>query len=103
MMQRSTPIIFPVKVMYVYAVIIVCLFVMGFLWYVMDLVFVAVRGAMLPVMSNYSNHTAYSTFALADTFMANVWKYFLAIMMLGLLLYVIVYSQRKGEVVYQGM
>jgi len=86
--------------MYSYAVVIITLFLMGFLWLMWQTVVLQVRAGIISQMATYENETAYATFELADIFVFNVWTFFLLIMMFGLLFFVIVYAQRKGRLVY---
>jgi glucan phosphoethanolaminetransferase (alkaline phosphatase superfamily) len=82
--------------MYAYAVIIISLIAVGFCWFVFDFAVQTVRAAILPAMPN---NTA-SAFTLADTFMVNLWKYMLGFFIFGLILWVIVYAQRRGQPIY---
>lgn len=87
-------------VLYIYALILVGLFVMGFLWFITWASITNVRTAIN--ISQYQNDTTYQALQLADTFMNNFWTYFLVIFFFGLLYYVLIYAQRKGTpVVYE--
>lgn len=61
------------------------------------------RAGILSHMTQYDTaNSTYSTFELADTFMSNLWLYLLVIAIFGLLYWVFIYSQRKGQtVMYQ--
>jgi len=84
-------------------VIIVALFIMGFLFTIMYAVIVPLRAAISSTMNQYDvANSTYTNFTLADTFMNNLWAYFLVFVVLVLLYWVYLYSQRKGvQVVYQ--
>ena len=93
----------PVRVLYVYGVIIVALFLMAFLWFILWAGIVNVRGAILSTMSQYDVvDTPYPSFELADTFLNNLCTYFLVIIVIVLLYWAIIYSQRKGSPYYGG-
>lgn len=93
-------ILLPTRVMYVYAVIIATLFVMGFFWFMFYAGVSLTRASVSNVMVQYNNNDTYTAFEYADTFMANIWGFFLVIMVLGLLYWAYIYSQRRGEVMY---
>ena len=84
-------------VMYVYAVVIVGLFVMAFLWFVVWASFTPLRTGVTDIMTQYNNESSpYPNFLLADTFMYNLWAFFMAIVVFGLLYWAWLYSQRKN-------
>jgi hypothetical protein len=85
-------------VLYVYGVIIATLFVMAFLWMALYAAITPLRTGILASVSQYEDDATYESLTLADTFMSNMWTYFLVIVFFGLLYWVIVYSQRKGDV-----
>lgn len=82
--------------MYSWMTIIVFLFIIVFLWAVCYAVIVPIRASTTAVMSQFENHTSYSAFALADTFMNNIWYYFLAISTIAILLWSYYYAQSRG-------
>lgn len=86
----------PVRAIYVYAVILVSLFIMGFLWVIFNAVVVPLQAGISTAMSPYNvANTSYQNYVLADTFMTNLWTYILVLFVLGLLLWVYHYSQRE--------
>lgn len=87
----------PVRVLYVYGVIVVALFLMAFIWFILWAGIVNVRGAVLSTMSQYDvADTPYPSFELADTFLNNLWTYFLVLVVVVLLYWALIYSQRKS-------
>ena len=92
----------PARILYTFSVIIVALFVMGFLFTVLYAVIVPLRAAITSTMSQYDvANSTYTNFELADVFMNNLWVYLLVFVVLVLLYWVYHYSQRKGiPVVY---
>jgi len=86
----------PYHALYTFAVVFTTLFFMAFLWFALYQGVVAVRAATVSAMSQYSGQETYPTFQLADTFLSNLWYYFLVIMLFGLVLWVWVYSQKQA-------
>lgn len=91
----------PFQILYQTAVVLVALFLMAFLWFGLYACITSVRAGIIGTMTQYDTaNSTYPSFVLADTFMSNLWAYFLVIAVLGLLYWVFIYSQRKGERVY---
>lgn len=91
----------PTWILYVTAVVLACLFIMGFLWFCLYAVFTQIQTAVASTMSQYDiANTTYTSYELADTFITNIWVYFLAIFLLGISYWVYIYSSRKGVSVY---
>lgn len=87
------------RILYTFAVVIVTLFVMAFIWFIMYAVVMPTRAAILTNMAQYDTaNSTYSSFELADAFVNNLWAFFLVILVFGVLYWVYIYSQRKGEV-----
>ncbi len=85
------------RILYVFGVALVFLFLFGFLWVVMYNVFVPLQTSVLSSMSQYDvANTSYAAFEVADVFLTNLWTYFLILGVLALLYWVWVYSQRKN-------
>jgi ABC-type transport system involved in multi-copper enzyme maturation permease subunit len=76
------------------------LFLFAFFWFILYAGITQVGAAVTTTMQQYSGNTTYPAFEYASTFMVNLWKYLLAIAVIGLLLWAMIYSQRKGEVMY---
>lgn len=92
----------PFRVLYVSAVILVTLFLMAFLWFGLYAVIHSLRAGIVASMTQYDvENSTYPNFVLADTFMINLWGFFLVIVVMALLYWVYIYSQRKGELVYR--
>lgn len=87
---------FPINAIYTWAVAIVFLFVMVFLWAITWAVIVPLRNAVTPVMAQFANHTSYANWTLADTFMYNFWVYFLVLSTIAILLWSFHYAQQRG-------
>lgn len=84
-------------VMYPYAVILLTLFAMAFFWVVWYMVVSGVRGAVMTGMEPLEQNSTTPIFTLADTFVINIFTFFLMLMVIGLFLWVIMYSQHKGQ------
>jgi len=96
MINLNMPIIpRPYNALYTFAVIFTTLFIMGFIWFALYQGVAAVQAAIVPVMSQYSGEDTYPTFELVDTFLSNLWYYFLVAVVFGLALWVYVYSQKR--------
>jgi hypothetical protein len=91
----------PFRILYVSAVILVTLFLMAFLWFALYASINSVRAGIMATMTQYDvENSTYPNFVLADTFMSNLWAFFLVIVVIGLLYWVWIYSSRKGVPVY---
>jgi len=89
----------PVRVLYVSAVVLVSLFIMAFLWFGLYSVMDGINTAAVASITQYdTENSTYSQFTLANTFMTNLWLFFLVIVVFGLLYWVWIYSQRKNVV-----
>lgn len=87
----------PTRTLYVSAVILVSLFVMAFLWFALYAAMSPIQSAIASTMSQYDvANSTHANYTLAETFMTNLWAYFLVIFVFGLLYWVWIYSQRKG-------
>lgn len=87
---------FPINAIYGWAVALVFLFVMAFLWFICYAVIVPIRSASLSAMAPFDvEGSTHPAFLLADVFMNNLWTFFLAISTLVLLLWIFHYAQRK--------
>jgi len=87
--------------LYVSAVVIVALFLMGFLWFGLYAVMEPLRAGIVNAMSQYDvENSTYPSFVLADAFVSNLWSFFLVIVVFILLYWVWIYSQRKGLPAY---
>ena len=92
----------PFHVLYQTAVVLVALFLMAFLWFGLYAGINSIRTGIMATMTQYDTaDSTYSNFALADTFMSNLWQFFLVIVVVGLIYWAFIYAQRKGEVVYR--
>jgi hypothetical protein len=84
-------------VMYVYAVFIISLLVLAFFWFAFYSAMLPIQTAISATMTPYANNSTSLTFDLANTFVMNVWVYFLAIAVIALVYWGITYSQRRGQ------
>ena len=92
----------PFRILYQTAVVLVTLFLMAFLWFALYVAIHAVRTGVMATMNQYDvTNSTYPNFVLADTFMSNLWNFFLVIVVLGLLYWSYIYAQRKGKLVYR--
>jgi len=92
----------PFRVLYITSVVLVTLFIMAFLWFGLYAAINSVRTGVLATMDQYDvSNSTHPNFVLADTFMSNLWVFFLVIVVLGLLYWVYLTAQRKGEVMYR--
>jgi len=82
--------------LYVTAVVLLMLFLGGFLLFGCYAVIDQVRTSITSQMTHYSGLDTYSNFGLADAFMHNLWNYLAILMLFGLAYWVYIYSQRKS-------
>lgn len=91
----------PFRILYQTSVVLVCLFIMAFLWFGLYTAIDAIRTGIMATMSQYDvAGSTYPNFVSADTFMSNLWTFFLVIVTFALLYWVYIYSQRKGVPAY---
>ena len=77
------------------------LFLLAFFWFTLYAGITQVGAAVTANMQQYSGNTTYTAFEYASAFMVNLWKYLLAVAVIGLLLWAMIYSQRKNvEAIY---
>jgi hypothetical protein len=88
-------------VMYVYAVLIISVFVLAFFWFAFYAAMLPIQTAIGGAMTPYANNSTSLAYDLANTFVVNVWVFFLAIAVIALAYWGITYSQRRGQVIYQ--
>lgn len=103
-MDANFPVVIPdkpVRALYVVGVVVVFLFLMGFLWFICYAVLSPLRLAAMGQAVQYYEVDTFDNLLLADTFMTNLWTYFLVIAVVGLLYWVWIYSQRHGRGVYE--
>lgn len=87
----------PTRILYVVSVVIVGLFLMGFLWTVIYAVIAPVHAGISASMAQYDvENSTYASFEFAVAFMFNLFTFLLVIFVLGLLYWVWLYSQRKN-------
>jgi len=72
------------------------IFLFGFLYFALYIPISQIQTSIANVMSGYSGDSTYASYQLADIFMQNLWTYLLVIMVLGLLYWAWIYSQRKS-------
>lgn len=89
-------------ILYLYIVLIMALVACGFVWYVIACAVQAVQVGVGSTISSdkWVSNSTYQTFDLANTFVNNFWTYFLVLLVLGLLYYGYIFSQRKGIPAY---
>ena len=87
-------------VLYIYAVLLVTLLVMGFFWFAFYSAYGPIRYAIVPSMAKYDNDSTYNTFEYAETFVNSLFTFFLVIICLGLAYWVYNTSQQKGDIMY---
>ena len=91
----------PFQVLYQTAVVLVTLFLMAFLWFGLYACINSIRTGIMVTMAQYDvENSTYPNFVLADTFMSNLWTFFLVIVVMALLYWTYIYSQRKGLPAY---
>lgn len=89
----------PIRALYIYAVVIVALFVVTIFWYiVMYRIVGTVQAGANAIMEDLGTNSAYSD--LTHMFFENLVQYFLILFLFGLALFIYVYSQKPKEMVY---
>lgn len=98
----SFPLLYPkpVRVLYQMGVTIVFLFVLAFLWFLFYAVVTPLQTAIATSMTPFDvSNSTYPAYELANTFIENLWGYFLAVAIIGgLATWLYIYAQRKGVV-----
>lgn len=86
-------------ILYILVTIGLFLFIIGFVWFVAWAVIVPIDNAISPVAESFHNESwgLYEEFGYAQTFMTNFWLYLLALAFFGLVFFVYMYSQRRGQ------
>jgi len=88
--------------LYVTAVVLLMVFLGGFLVFVCYSAIDQIRSSIATQMSDYSALDSYPNYELANTFMVNLWKFMPVILLLGVGYWVYIYSQHKrAELVYE--
>jgi len=87
----------PSRAIYVIGVCFIGLFLFAFIWFCLYAAITPIATGITSSMNQYSTSTAYPTFTVAAQFMSYLWLYLLAFAVLGLLLWAMIYSQRKGD------
>ena len=84
---------------YIFATIIVFLFVVAVVWFVVWAIITPVSDAITPIATSYHNASwpLYDQLNYSLTFMTNFWQYLLALAFFGLVLWVYMYSQHRGQ------
>jgi len=88
----------PFRALYVIAVTFTALFLLVFVWFGLVATLQSISTAVDANMAqfNTANHTtSYGAYELAGTILTNVGEYLLALTVLGIFVWVLVYSQRK--------
>jgi len=88
-------------VLYVYAVILITLFVMGFFWFAFYSAISITHASIMASMAQWDNNSTYNTLELADTFLTNLWSLFLVLVCIILAYWVFHYSQQRGQVMME--
>lgn len=88
-------------ILYIYAVILVTLFVVGFFWFAFYAAMSIARASIMASMAQYDNNSTYNTLELADTFLTNLWSLFLVVACIILAYWVFHYSQQRGQVMME--
>ena len=91
----------PSRAIYVIGVCFLGLFLFAFFWFVLYAAITQVGAAVTTNMQAYSGTTAYPAFEYASVFMVNLWKYLLVVAVIGLLLWSMIYSQRRAQGGYE--
>lgn len=88
--------------MYTIGILLLGIFLFAFFWFILYAAITPFSAAIASAMTPYSGTATYPAYEFAAAFMANLWKYLLAIAVIGLILWAIIYSQRKNvEGMYQ--
>lgn len=97
-MSINPQVMVPVRSMYVVATAILAVFIIGFAWFACAMLVEKVAVAALPIISEHGSNPAYTTFLYAQQFLDILWKSLPAIVLIGILFWAVIYSQRKGEI-----
>jgi hypothetical protein len=85
--------------MYVYIVVILAVFAVGFFIFIMGTAVQGIQEAINPMLnaSEWYSVSHFNSFALAATFVTNLWMLFPAFLIFGLLYWGWVYSQKRSN------
>lgn len=81
--------------LYVTAVVLLAVFLGGFIIFTCYTAIAQIRTSITAQMSGYSGMATYANFTWADTFMINLWTFLPVILLLGVAYWVYIYSQHK--------
>ena len=90
-------ILFPINATYTITVILVGIFLIPFIWIGIYAAVNQLGEQITDYMEDYSDTENYNVFQLTSTFMKYLWKFMLAFFIFGLIVWAIIYSQRKGR------
>ena len=82
--------------MYVICVVLIGVFILAFTWYPLAYTCDAVGTAVSEIMSSHSGNAAYSLYQQTSLFMTSLWRALPALAMVSLLLWAVIYAQRKS-------
>ena len=80
-----------------FVVLVMCVLVVGIMWFFFANAIQTVQESVNPLLGNssFASQANYNTFNLANTFMNNLWLFFLVFLVLGLAYYGYVEAQRR--------
>jgi hypothetical protein len=80
-----------------FVVVIMAIAIVGFMWFFFAVGIQAIQTAFNPMLAstNFASTNNWNTFNLANTFMNNLWMFFLVFLVLGLAYYGFVEAQRR--------
>jgi len=83
--------------MYIIVVILIGLFIIAFIWYPLAVANTVLESTVSTYLSTYYSHLeAYSLFQMVDAFMTSFWRALPALALIGLLIWAVIYAQRKS-------
>ena len=82
--------------MYIICVVLIGVFILAFLWYPLAYTCNTVSTTVSEIMSTHSSNAAYSLYQQTSLFMTTLWRALPALALISLLLWAVIYAQRKA-------
>lgn len=92
------PLNFPTHSLYVYGVAIATIIAMAIAWYILHTVFAAISACGTSIIHGLETNSTYTD--NVETFFSNVDTYILIVMLIVVVVWALLYSQRRGVPVY---
>ena len=82
--------------MYVIIAVLVGIFIVAFVWYPLAYTCDTVSIAVSAVMNQHSGNAAYNLYQQSSLFMSTLWRALPALALISILIWAVIYTQRKS-------